>query len=129
MRTDTEHILEESIDLALANGYHMVNYFYLVDVNGYFMPPKDIRKCHPLETLILGEEIVDCVNIQICEKIGTSPHWLQGFLDGYKFRGKCYDNDYYGLPRSKSCRMQYIEGCADGMEVKDWIIDLGITTS
>lgn len=129
MLLHTEHVLQDSIDQALANGYRMLDRFFLVDVGGYFMPPprskgRPITACHPLETIILGEPITDCVNMQICEYLSVGPHWVQGFMDGYKFKGKCFDGDYYDLRKGTICRMRYIEGYADGCEIKDWIIDL-----
>src|SRR4051812_22873039 len=67
MTPETHAVIEHEIELAVSSGYRMNRYFCLVgDKKGcYAAPDKDCPSCHPLETIVIGQPILDAINLDI----------------------------------------------------------------
>jgi hypothetical protein len=109
-------MLEENIEQAMAHGYAIGKYFSTVEDAGCFMPPDyNYPNCHPLETIILGQAITDCINKQIAEELGVSLQWVDGFVDGYAGNKR-----NHRLQKDRT----YLEGYKHGYEVDKFVRDL-----
>lgn len=106
-------MLEDNIDQAVAHGYTIGRYFCTVEDDGCYMPPDcNYPNCHPLETIILGQAITDCINKQIADELGVTLQWVDGFVDGYS-----------GNKRNNRLRRDrtYLEGYKHGYEVDGFV--------
>jgi len=109
------------MDLAMSHGYRMNRFFSLVSKSGFYMD-NDNPSCHPLETLVLGQEIAGPINVEIADSLGVHPAWVDGFVDGYS--GSGYDESYLMLGCKDPVRRSYTEGFEDGHDVENWVADL-----
>ena len=122
MRKAIEDTLKENIEQAIADGYSMGRYFSLVEENDCYMPPSsDSLSCHPLETLVLGQRITDCINCQIATYLGVGLRWVDGFQDAL---GDSKDKKYLELDPDDILWKRYIEGYHDGRKMERWIRQL-----
>jgi len=123
MTPELAQILNENLDLAMVWGYTMNPFFSLVEKNGHYMARENYElHCHPLETIILGQKITDCVNVDIAKNLGVNLQWVDGFLDGYN--GNAPDSVYIALSKKDPARSRYLEGWKDGEEVATWVADM-----
>ncbi len=121
MNSTLQKLLEDNIDLAISNGYSMNRYFSLEEDRGRYLFGNTLS-CHPLETVIVGESIQGPINVDIANRFGVHPHWVDGFIDGYRFFTK--DSDYLKLSPQDPAFKRYMEGFKDGQEVAKWIEEL-----
>ncbi len=123
MTPETQAILEHEIELAVASGYGMNRYFCLVgDKEGrYATPSQNNPSCHPLETIVVGQPILDAINIDIAFNLNVQPQWIDGFVDGYS---NSQDSAYMSLPNTDSFKKSYLEGMKDGKAMSAWVREL-----
>ncbi len=123
MTPETHAVLEHEIELAVASGYRMNRYFCLIgDKKGCYMAPdQNSPSCHPLETVVLGQPIMDAINIDIAFNLDVQPQWIDGFIDGYN--NECCEA-YMELSDRDSFKRSYMEGLRDGRYMAEWVKQL-----
>lgn len=112
---DIQDTIEQSVDLAVANGYEMNKFFTLVSRGGrYELDDPRNMTCHPLETLVVGQYINDALNVEVSHILGVSLHWIEGFVDGYN--DESWGAEYDALDADDPHLEQYMDGRAAGIK-------------
>lgn len=107
--------LKQNVNLAIANNFWLSSEFNCIDVGGFYATPSNREPvCHPLETVIIGKEITDYINFQICKNLNITIFYLFGFMDGYA------NSDY----NKKIKRNDYLIGYYDGKNMSNYIINI-----
>ena len=77
--------LADGIYFAIRLDYEFLTEFNLVPLDGIYWPPdRQVRRCHPLESVVLGREATGEKRDQIASLIGVDASWVNGFCDSLR---------------------------------------------
>lgn len=103
---ERRQLLLDALHRAMKLEVQYIDTFSLIVVDGYFCP-KDVEHmvCHPLETLLIGEQANDDPVAQIAGIMGQSREWVQGFIDRFE---KDYADPGGPVPRADRTRSSMV---------------------
>lgn len=89
-----ETVLDDALWKAYRLNFHVVPEYRLKNIDGYWMLEEgEELECHPLETMLLGDEIQGTVVEDIASRLQKSVAWVEGFSDGFSQQVNNRKND------------------------------------